>query len=185
MLLIVTYQRKTARDYTSFFDALEKQGSHWWHFQIFSLLRTTKTPQEVSEAIRPHQDPVDFLFITEIGRWNGWLPKEALSWIQTQLAQPDSAAPSRADALFPSFPTARPAQTFVPQLAAGALTDMRAQLSMLEAQSQMAAEAQATFARINEQWERLNQWVHQSNMEMANREIAMFAGYPLPWKFLG
>jgi hypothetical protein len=68
MILIVTHDLKTVRDYTSFYVALQQQGQ-WWHYLTSTwLIDTNKTPQQVSDAIQPLLAPGDFLLVVEMGR---------------------------------------------------------------------------------------------------------------------
>ena len=82
MILIVTYDLKTRRDYTAFYGALQQQGS-WWHYIASTwLLSTDKSPEEVARALRPYMDLYDSLLVAELGgRYNGYLPDEAWQWI--------------------------------------------------------------------------------------------------------
>jgi hypothetical protein len=85
MILIVTYDLKEIRDYTAFYEALKSQGSSWWHYLTTTwLIPTTKTPQELANAIRPYMGVNDFLLVGELGRTAGWLPKEAWEWMNAQ-----------------------------------------------------------------------------------------------------
>jgi len=85
MILIVTYDLKTRRDYGPLYAALQRQGS-WWHYLTSTwLISTSNNPQQVFEAIHPFMDPQDFVFVAELGnQYQGWLPKEAWEWINAQ-----------------------------------------------------------------------------------------------------
>jgi hypothetical protein len=83
MILIVSYDLKSARDYTTFYESLKAQGS-WWHYLASTwLISTDKSPAQVAEAVRPYIEPTDFLLVTEMGKtYQGYLPKPAWDWIE-------------------------------------------------------------------------------------------------------
>jgi hypothetical protein len=87
MILIVTYDLSPTFDHSIFFDALKQQGS-WWHYLTSVwLIATTKTPEQVFQAVAPYMVQADRVLIFEVGKsYNGWLPKEAWDWIQQQQA---------------------------------------------------------------------------------------------------
>jgi hypothetical protein len=86
MILIVTYDLKTVRDYTPFYAAIQQQGQ-WCHYLASTwLIDTNKTPQQVSDAIQPLLAPTDFLLVVEMGKaYQGWLPQEAWAWINSRM----------------------------------------------------------------------------------------------------
>jgi hypothetical protein len=87
VILIVSYDLKSIKDYTPFFDALKREGTYsWWHYLSSTwLLSTVHTPDNVANALRPHLGATDFLLVAEIGKtYSGWLPKEAWDWITAQ-----------------------------------------------------------------------------------------------------
>lgn len=87
MILIVTYDLKGFQDYSELFAKIREQGP-WWHYMTTTwLVDTTKSPQDVSVALRPLMGPQDFLLVAEMGRnYQGWLPKEAWDWINSRQA---------------------------------------------------------------------------------------------------
>ena len=89
MILIVTYDLKTPKDYHDFYEAIKAQGTEgkWWHYMSSTwLLSTNKSPQQVVDAIRPHLEPQDLLFACELAaNYQGWLPKPAWDWIDSEL----------------------------------------------------------------------------------------------------
>lgn len=109
MILIVSYDLKTTRDYTGFFEALKQQGL-WWHYLASTwLLSTDKSPEEVSHAVHPYMDSQDSLFVAEMGpRYQGYLPKQAWDWINAQINSGyfygDVVPPGRAGTLNPHNP---------------------------------------------------------------------------------
>ena len=88
MILIVTYDLRSPKDYHEFYEAVKLQGK-WWHYMASTwLLSTTKTPQEVVDAIFPHMDPQDLLFVCELtNKYQGRLPKVAWDWINAELPE--------------------------------------------------------------------------------------------------
>lgn len=89
MILIITYDLKTPKDYHDFFEAIKAQGEQgkWWHYMTSTwLLSTNKTPKEVAEAIQPKMDTQDLLFVCQLApQYQGWLPKAAWDWIAAEL----------------------------------------------------------------------------------------------------
>jgi hypothetical protein len=89
MILIITYDLRSPKDYHDFYEAIKGQGTEgkWWHYMASTwLLSTSKTPQEVVDAIRPKLDPQDFLFVCELNpNYQGWLPKPAWDWLNAEL----------------------------------------------------------------------------------------------------
>jgi hypothetical protein len=92
MILIVTYDLRTPKDYHDFYEAIKAQGEQgkWWHYMASTwLLSTSKSPSDVAEALRPHMDNQDFLFVCELApNYQGWLPKPAWDWINAELKKP-------------------------------------------------------------------------------------------------
>jgi hypothetical protein len=92
MILIITYDLRTPKDYHDFYEAIKAQGQQgkWWHYMSSTwLLSTTKTIQEVFDAIHPHLDKQDFVFVCELAaNYQGWLPKPAWDWIRSELVAP-------------------------------------------------------------------------------------------------
>jgi hypothetical protein len=88
MILIVSYDLKDVRDYSQLYEMLKRQGTNsWWHYLSSTwLLSTSRTPQEVFEAIKPYLGPQDFVLVGEFNQSNyyGWLPQEAWDWIAAQ-----------------------------------------------------------------------------------------------------
>src|SRR5580698_7749865 len=88
MILIITYDLRTPKDYHDFYEAIKSQGEQgkWWHYMASTwLLSTNKSPQQVFDAIHPHLDNQDFVFVCELSKnYQGWLPKSAWEWIYAQ-----------------------------------------------------------------------------------------------------
>jgi hypothetical protein len=86
-ILIVTYDLRSPRDYTPFFNALRLIGP-WWHYLTSTwLVETNKTSQQAFEALHPHMDPLDLILIAELSPNppHGWLPKDAWEWVNSRL----------------------------------------------------------------------------------------------------
>jgi hypothetical protein len=92
MILIITYDLRTPKDYHDFYEAIKAQGEggKWWHYMASTwLLSTTKTPQQVTDAIHPHLAEQDLLLVCELKpNYQGWLPKPAWDWISSELKPP-------------------------------------------------------------------------------------------------
>lgn len=120
MILIVTYDLRSPKDYHEFYEAVKLQGK-WWHYMASTwLLSTQKTPQEVVDAVLPHMDAQDLLFVCELSnKYQGRLPKPAWDWINTEL--PDySVGINALLGLGPNPPTMPP----VPGALPGGSTDI-------------------------------------------------------------
>jgi hypothetical protein len=89
MVIIITYDLRTPKDYHDFFEAIKAQGEagKWWHYMSSTwLLSTTKTPQEITDAIATHLESQDSLFVCELTpNYQGRLPKAAWDWITSEL----------------------------------------------------------------------------------------------------
>jgi hypothetical protein len=89
MILIISYDLRTPKDYHLFYETIKAQSAQgkWWHYMASTwLLSTSRTPQEVVDALRPHMDSQDFLFVCELtGNYQGYLPKPAWDWLNVEL----------------------------------------------------------------------------------------------------
>lgn len=85
MILIVSYDLDAATNHAPLFEALKQQGT-WWHYLTSTwLISTTKTPEQVYNALVPSMVQSDRILVFELGKaYNGWLPREAWDWIQQQ-----------------------------------------------------------------------------------------------------
>jgi hypothetical protein len=112
MILIITYDLRTPKDYHDFYEAIKAQGEEgkWWHYMASTwLLSTTKTPQQVSDAIHPHLAEQDLLFVCELNpNYQGWLPKPAWDWINSELKPPFDYLTAIASLGNPLVPPPRP-----------------------------------------------------------------------------
>jgi hypothetical protein len=83
---IVTYNLKgPATSYVQFYETLKAQGP-WWHYLPSTwLIHTTKTTQEISDAVRTHMQTGDHLLVGTLqDGYSGWLPKAAWEWIKSK-----------------------------------------------------------------------------------------------------
>jgi hypothetical protein len=89
MILIVTYDLRSPKDYHDLYEVVKLQGK-WWHYMASTwLLSTTKEPQQVVDAMLPYMDPTDLLFVCEITpKYQGRLPQLAWEWINAELKTP-------------------------------------------------------------------------------------------------
>ncbi len=91
MILIITYDLKTPKDYHDFYEAIKAQATEgkWWHYMASTwILSTTRTPQQVADNIRPLLEAQDFLFVCELtSNYQGWLPKPAWDWLRAEFPQ--------------------------------------------------------------------------------------------------
>jgi hypothetical protein len=86
MILIVTYDLRSPKDYHDLYEVVKLQGK-WWHYMASTwLLSTTKEPQQVVDAMLPYMDATDLLFVCELTpKFQGRLPQQAWDWINTEL----------------------------------------------------------------------------------------------------
>lgn len=86
-VLLVTYDLRTPNhNYNPFYEALKLQGE-WWHYISSTwLIATTKTPQELYNAVVKNITTGDSLLIVPVKHpyW-GYLPKDAWDWIDARV----------------------------------------------------------------------------------------------------
>jgi hypothetical protein len=89
MILVVTYDLKGKRSYTPLYETLEEQGD-WAHFIAATwFIQTDRTPQEVYEAIAPHVNKNDSVFIGTLSNgYEGFLPDKAWKWLKKRGLKP-------------------------------------------------------------------------------------------------
>lgn len=87
MILIITYDLKSPRDYTPLYNAIQSLGP-WSHYIASTwLVSTEKSPTEAATALRPYMDSQDGLLISEVGgTYAGYLPQPAWEWIAAHKA---------------------------------------------------------------------------------------------------
>ena len=85
MILIITYDLKSNRDYTTLFEAVKSLGT-WWHYMASTwLVSTDKSPEQVALDLHAYMDPQDSLLVDELGPApKGYLPAQAWEWIVMQ-----------------------------------------------------------------------------------------------------
>jgi hypothetical protein len=113
MILIVTYDLRSPKDYHDLYEVVKQQGT-WWHYMASTwLLSTTKEPQQVVDAMLPHMEMQDLLFVGEITpKYQGRLPKAAWEWIA--LETKNAAFPSYANALLSGLAGIPPIDPYAP-----------------------------------------------------------------------
>lgn len=86
MILLVSYQLKSVKDYSEFYNVL-KSAPAWWHYlDSVWIIQTDDTPSTLIEKLKPHFDQsLDAVLIVDITgkQHNGWLPQKAWDWINT------------------------------------------------------------------------------------------------------
>jgi hypothetical protein len=89
MILIVTYDLKSPKDYHDLYETLKQQGNWSRYMTSTWLLSTDKTPNQVVDAITPFLDSQDLLFVCELSaNYQGRLPRQAWEWINATLKPP-------------------------------------------------------------------------------------------------
>jgi len=86
-VLLVTYDLRTpGRDYKTFYEVLKQQGA-WWHYITSSwLIATSKSVQDVYNALGQHLSQQDFILVVPVHKPAlGYLPKDAWDWINTNV----------------------------------------------------------------------------------------------------
>ena len=89
-LFAICYDLKSPlKNYGPFFEAIKK-SQKWWHYLDKTwLVYTNETPEQMAEKLRPHINDNDFFLVIEVRKnSNGWLPKDAWSWINEHAQNP-------------------------------------------------------------------------------------------------
>ena len=82
-LYIISYDlTQPDRDYSGLYGAIEGFNT-WWHYlESTWIVKTTDSPDEIFEKLKPYVDENDNLLIVGVGKKHqGWLPKKAWDWI--------------------------------------------------------------------------------------------------------
>lgn len=81
MVYLITYELKPGRKHNTLYEQIKTLGvwSHYLETSWFVVTRLSVT--EIQDKLLPHIDTNDFLFISEITSYSGWLPKDAWSWL--------------------------------------------------------------------------------------------------------
>lgn len=89
MILIVSYDLRSPKDYHDLYEVVKQQGK-WWHYMASTwLLSTDRQPQQVVDSMLPYMDAMDLLFVCELTpKYQGRLPKLAWEWIEAELKPP-------------------------------------------------------------------------------------------------
>jgi|HubBroStandDraft_5_1064220.scaffolds.fasta_scaffold741642_1 hypothetical protein len=106
MILFVSYDLRSTRDYHLFYEVMKQQGN-WWHYLASTwLLSTPRTPQQVVASLMPQMDNGDLLLVVELAHtsnYEGRLPKEAWDWINKELPMPAYYSPTGFNALLDAY----------------------------------------------------------------------------------
>jgi hypothetical protein len=83
----VTYDLKAIlHNYSGLYDELKKSPSWCYYIKDTFLIKTDETVEQIWARVQPHLEKDDFLLIIEVRRnYQGWLPKEAWDWLNTNL----------------------------------------------------------------------------------------------------
>jgi len=83
-MLLVTFDLGASQDTKALFDAVKKQG-RWWHYMKPTwLIYTDKSPDQIVDNLKPYIAGNGRLLVTELGNYQGLLPKEAWEWIHNR-----------------------------------------------------------------------------------------------------
>jgi len=84
---VVSYDlRKPGKDYKGLSDELQRSPG-WWHYLDSTwLIVTSESAAELYNRLIPHLDEGDSILVIQAGSdRQGWLPKDAWTWIQQNL----------------------------------------------------------------------------------------------------
>ena len=84
---VVSYDlRKPGRDYKGLSEELQSSPS-WWHYLDSTwLIATSESAGKLYNRLVPHLDEGDSILVIQAGSdRQGWLPKDAWTWIQQNL----------------------------------------------------------------------------------------------------
>jgi len=84
---VVSYDlRKPGRDYKGLSEVLQSSPS-WWHYlESTWLIVTSESAGELYNRLVSHLDEGDSILVIQAGSdRQGWLPKDAWTWIQQNL----------------------------------------------------------------------------------------------------
>ena len=88
MIYAINYDlKKPGRDYSGLYEAIKSSCGAWWHYLDSTwLVDTTRSSASIWELLKPHVDQNDNMLIVGVtSDYNGWLSKEAWSWIDSRL----------------------------------------------------------------------------------------------------
>jgi hypothetical protein len=77
---------KAGKNYEGLIEELKK-SSGWWHYLRSTwLISTRETPTQLYNRLQPYLDNDDHILIIEVcNNSNGWLPKKAWEWINSNV----------------------------------------------------------------------------------------------------
>jgi len=87
MLYAITYDlNKPGQDYPGLYEAIKELGT-WWHYlDSFWLLDSSKSAQQISDAILSKTDKSDYLLVIRVtSDYAGWLPDKSWDWIKEHI----------------------------------------------------------------------------------------------------
>jgi hypothetical protein len=87
-MYLITYNltQKASKNYEELFKAIQHLGNTWHDAKALEsvwLLKSTKTVQEIYNAIRPNMHNDDYVLIVKAESHQGWMPRDASAWIKT------------------------------------------------------------------------------------------------------
>lgn len=84
---VVSYDlQKPGKDYKGLSEELQRSPS-WWHYlESTWLISTREDANQLYNRLREHLDVNDSILVVQAGTGvQGWLPKDAWTWIQQNL----------------------------------------------------------------------------------------------------
>ena len=86
----INYDLKApGRDYTGLFEAIKQYGKWWHHLDSMWIVITDERPQQIWNRLAQHVDKNDYMLIIEVrDNTQGWIPKDAWTWIHANVPGP-------------------------------------------------------------------------------------------------
>ena len=83
VLLIAHELKDILKDYSPFYEAIQKNSSNWWHYlENVWIVKTHLTPDEFWGKLAKHMYKSDRAIIIRVEKdYQGWLPKDAWEWL--------------------------------------------------------------------------------------------------------
>ena len=83
VLLITHALKNNLKDYTSFYEAIKGNCTHWWHyFDTTWIVSTHHSANDYAHFLYPHMTADDRLLVVKITQdHQGWLQTEAWNWL--------------------------------------------------------------------------------------------------------
>jgi len=82
-VLAVCHEPRGETPSKKLYKTLEASPAWCRYFQSVWLIGTTETPHEFWQRIEKHVHPKDYVFIVEVEKYTGFLPKDAWDWISS------------------------------------------------------------------------------------------------------